>query len=107
MSKITKNPFMSWLFDKRDVDGLIIALLLTNALTEFTESFGSALIEPIAAAILPTNEDDVQSLKIGNREIKFKLQNLLSGFIKVAINVTVAYIIVIYVYKKLLKLNQN
>ena len=102
-----KNPFMTWLLDKRDVDGLVIALLLTNALTEFTQSFSTALIEPIAAAILPTNKDDVQVLKLGNTQIKFKLQHLLGGFIKVGINVLAAYIIVVYLYKRILKINQH
>jgi large-conductance mechanosensitive channel len=104
MSASAKNPFLKWLLEKRDVDGLVIALLITNALTEFTEAFGSALLEPIAAAVLPTNEDDEQILKVGNREIKFKLQHLLSGFIKVSINIAAAYFIVVYVYKKLLKI---
>ena len=102
-----KNPFMTWLLDKRVVDGLVIALLLTNALTEFTESFSTALIEPIAAAVLPTNKDDVQVLKLGSLHIKFKLQHLLGGFIKVCINVLAVYIIIVYLYKRILKINQN
>lgn len=103
---MSKSPFMTWLLDKRDVDGLVIALLLTNALTEFTAEFSTALIEPIAAAILPTNKDDVQVLRIGKKEIKFKLQNLMSGLLKVSINIAAAYIIVVFLYKRVLKINK-
>lgn len=99
-----KNSFLYWLFEKRDIDGLIIAILVSNAIGMFTRDISTALIEPLIAGILPTNDKDEQILKIYTFEFKFKLQYLVSGLMKATINLWFAYLIVSFVYKKLLEI---
>lgn len=99
-----KDGFLYWLFESKDIDGLIIAILVSNAIGMFTRDISTAIIEPLIAGILPTNDDDQQILKIYNFEFKFKLQFLISGFLKATMNLWFAYLIVMYVYKKMLKI---
>jgi hypothetical protein len=100
-----KDSFLYWLFEKRDVDGLIIAILVSNAIAMFTKDLSTAIIEPVIAGFLPTNEDDEQVLNIYNKIIiKFKLQFIISGLTKVAVNLYFAYLIVSYVYKRILNI---
>lgn len=99
-----KNSFLYWLLEKRDIDGLIIAILVSNAIGMFTRDISSGFIEPLIAGFLPTNKDDEQVLRLGSLEFKFKLQYIVSGFLKASINLWIAYLIVTFVYKKLLNL---
>jgi hypothetical protein len=99
-----KNSFLYWLLEKRDIDGLIIAILVSNAIGMFTRDISSGFIEPLIAGFLPTNKDDEQVLRVGSLEFKFKLQYIVSGFLKASINLWIAYLIVTIVYKKLLNL---
>ena len=100
-----ENSFLYWLLEKRDIDGLIIAILVSNAIGMFTKDISAGLIEPLIAGFLPTNKDDEQVLRLGSLEFKFKLQYIVSGFLKASINLWIAYLIVTFVYKKLLNLN--
>jgi hypothetical protein len=99
-----KDSFLYWLFEKRDVDGLVIALLISNSIGMFTKDLSTAIVEPIISAFLPTNDNDQQILNFQDTIIiKFKLQYLFSGLLKVAVNLYVAYVIVTLVYKNILK----
>jgi len=99
-----KNSFLYWLLEKRDIDGLIIAILVSNAIGMFTQDISSGFIEPLIAGFLPTNKDDEQVLRIASFEFNFKLQYIVSGFLKASINLWIAYLIVTFIYKKLLNL---
>ena len=99
-----KNSFLYWLLEKRDIDGLVIAILVSNAIGMFTRDISTGFIEPLIAGFLPTNKDDEQVLRLGSLEFKFKLQFIVSGFLKASINLWIAYLIVTFVYKKLLNL---
>ena len=95
-----KKDFLKWMFEKRDIDGLIIAFLISNALNQFISDFTNGLINPLITAILPTNKDDHQIVNINNKLIfKFKLQLIISGLIKLLINMLIVYSIVRYVFK--------
>ena len=97
-----KTNFAKWMFEKRDIDGLIIAFLVSRALNEFITDVTDGFIDPIMASLLPTNKDDNQILNINDKIIiKFKLQLLFSGLIKLLINLFIAYLIVAYLYKYL------
>lgn len=92
--------FKKWLFEKRDIDGLIIAFIVSNAISGFIRDFTDGVVNPILIGILPSNsETDTQTLNINNTLIiKFRLQLLLSGILKVLINLLIAYVIVMYVF---------
>lgn len=92
--------FKKWLFEKRDIDGLIIAFIVSNAISGFIKDFTIGIIDPILVGILPSNTDtDTQTLNINDTLIiKFKFQLILSGILKVFINLLIAYIIVMYVF---------
>lgn len=97
-----KDEFTKWMFEKRDIDGLIIAFMISNALNQFISDFTNGLINPIITAVLPTNKDNNQILNINDKFIfKFKLQLILTGLIKLFINMIIVYLIVTYIYKYL------
>ena len=97
-----KDEFTKWMFEKRDIDGLIIAFMISNALNQFISDFTNGLINPIITAVLPTNKDNNQILNINDKLIfKFKLQLIVTGLIKLFINMIIVYLIVTYIYKYL------
>lgn len=98
---MSSPSFTKWLFEKRDVDTLIIAFLISQSCNQFISDFSTAIIDPIIEGILPqTNDKFVQRLNIYDYIIiDFKLQYALSGFIKLMFNFILAYIIVMYIYK--------
>jgi large-conductance mechanosensitive channel len=98
---MSSPSFTKWLFEKRDVDTLIIAFLISQSCNQFISDFSTAIIDPIIKGILPqTNDKFVQRLNIYDYIIiDFKLQYALSGFIKLMFNFILAYIIVMYIYK--------
>ena len=90
-----EEGFLYWLFVKKDVDSLIVALIVSAAVSGFIDDFTTAFITPITSAILPTRKDDKQHfLGVG-----FQFQFLFSGMIKFAINILIAYILVAYLMK--------
>jgi|TARA_Y100000389_G_scaffold196373_1_gene229216 large-conductance mechanosensitive channel len=101
-----KTSFTKWLFEKRDVDTLIIAFIISQSCSQFISDLSVSIINPIIEGLLPqTDDDQVQVLNIYNYIIiRFKLQYAISGFIKLLFNFFLAYIIVMYVYK-ILNLN--
>lgn len=96
-----KINFMKWIFEKKDVDGLIVAFLISASCNAFIKDFTKALVDPLIEGILPkTSENTEQILNINDKIIfKFKLQYLLSGFIRLIITFYLAYIIVKYLYQ--------
>ena len=95
------QSFTKWLFEKRDVDPLIIAFLISQSCSQFIGDITTAIINPIIEGLLPqTNSDQVQTLNLYNYiVIHFKLQYAISGFIKLLFNFVLAYISVMYVYR--------
>lgn len=101
-----KPSFTKWLFEKRDVDTLIIAFIISQSCSQFISDLSVSIINPIIEGLLPkSNDEQVQVLNIYDYIIiHFKLQYAISGFIKLVFNFFLAYVIVMYVYK-LLNLN--
>tara|TARA_Y100000389_G_C17359260_1_gene462810 strand:- start:743 stop:1057 length:315 start_codon:yes stop_codon:yes gene_type:complete len=95
------DNFMKWLFQKRDVDGLIIAFLISAAVNAFIKDFTIAVVDPIIESILPKSNDNTeQVININNYIIvRFKLQYLLSGMVRLLITFLLAYLIVKYLYQ--------
>lgn len=94
--------FKKWLFEKRDVDGLIIAFLISAAVNAFIKDFTLGIIDPLINGFLPSNnnEKNEQVLNINNViVIRFKLQYVISGLIRLLITFYLAYLIVRYIYQ--------
>ena len=96
-----KLSFLKWMFEKRDVDGLIIAFLISAAVNAFIKDFTLAVVDPIINSILPkSNENTEQVININNYIIiKFKLQYLISGLVRLIITFILAFVIVRYIYQ--------
>jgi len=94
------NTFLYWLFEKRDIDGLVIAIILANAIEMFTKDVSNAILEPIIVAFLPTHSKQEQTLQIGSMEFKFKIQLLIAGLVRLVINCWIAYQIMTFVKSK-------
>ena len=93
--------FVDWMFNKADIDGLIIALIISNSVENFTKDFAKAIIEPTVDAFFPMDENRSQNINFGDTMIKLKLQYILSSFVKVLFNILLAYFIVKVIYKKI------
>lgn len=94
--------FVDWMFNKADIDGLIIALIISNSVENFTKDFSKAIIEPSVDAFFPMDENRSQNLKLVNGvEIKLKLQFVFSALIKVIFNLMLAYFIVKVIYRRI------
>lgn len=96
-----KLSFLKWMFEKRDVDGLIIAFLISAAVNAFIKDFTLAVVDPIINGILPkSNENTEQVININNYIIiKLKLQYLISGLVRLIITFILAFVIVRYIYQ--------
>ena len=100
MSK--SKGFFHWFFEKKDVDTLIVAFMVSAAVNSFIRDISEAFINPIMTAILPTNSDDEQIININNYIIfKFKLQLLLTGLVKLLTTLYIAYLIVKHIFQRL------
>lgn len=92
--------FKQWLFEKKDVDSLIIALILSNASTNFIKDISDGIINPIIEGIIPSTNESVQTIKIYDYiKFNFKLQIVITGIIKLVFNFTLAYFIVTYLFR--------
>lgn len=98
---VKQLSFVKWMFEKRDIDGLIIAFLISAAVNAFIKDFTLAIVDPIITGILPkSNENTEQVVNINNYIIiKFKLQYLISGIVRLSITFILAFLIVRYIYQ--------
>ena len=75
--------FKKWLFEKRDIDGLIIAFIVSNAISGFIRDFTDGVVNPILIGILPSNsETDTQTLNINNTLNKIQITIALVWYIE-------------------------
>ena len=98
-----KQNFMDWMFKHRDIDGLIIAFLVSGAVATFINDLTIAVMDPIIMSLLPKNYDEVyQTLNILDIiVIRFQLQYILSGIMRMLLTLGVAFLFVQYLYKVL------
>jgi glucan phosphoethanolaminetransferase (alkaline phosphatase superfamily) len=94
------TDFINWLFEKKDIDGLIIAFLISASVNSFITDFTVGFVDPIINGLLPTNDNETkQVLNIKDIIIiEFKLQYIISGLIRLTITLILAYFIVIYIF---------
>jgi large-conductance mechanosensitive channel len=101
----TRGEFFNWFFENRQLDNLIIAGLFTTAISTFLTSFEESIIQPILKAVLAKNKN-ATTMEIGKYKIMFKLHTLVSAFLKLMIQLIIAYFVfryIIYLKKRYLK----
>lgn len=98
-----KGNFMDWMFKHRDIDGLIIAFLVSGAVASFINDLTIAVMEPIIAGFMPKNYHNLyQTLNIYNIiVIRFQLQFIITGVLRMLLTLAVAFLFVKYLYKML------
>ena len=101
---IKGTSFFDWAFKNRDADGLIITFLFIDAISNFIQSIIIGIINPIIESILPKDYHDnvEQVLNIFNIiKIRFQLQYILSGFVRMILTFLIAYLMLKYLYSAL------
>lgn len=100
---VAKQNFMDWMFKHRDIDGLIIAFLVSGAVATFINDITIGVMDPIITSLLPKNYEEVyQTLNILDIiVIRFQLQYILSGIMRMLLTLGVAFLFVQYLYKVL------
>lgn len=83
-----KNSFKNWIFKQRDIDVQLISLLIATAISGFIGDFTRGVVDPIVEGVMP-NGDEASYQQVG--PFKFKLQKLISGFIKMIILFLIVY----------------
>ena len=96
MEQSANKSVVNWLFKQRDIDTQIISLLAAAAISGFLTDFTKGVIDPIVSGLLRSNDDDVQQLG----PFKFKVQLLMSGFLKAVIIFLIIYQLAQFVQSK-------
>ena len=78
---------VDWVFRQRDIDTQVISLMVAAALTGIIKDLSDGVIDPLVAGTLKIDRTDEQ--QVG--PYKFRLQLLVSGFIKAAIILFLVY----------------
>ena len=95
------TDFINWLFKKKDVDGLIIAFLISAAVNSFISDLTIGIVDPIINSLLP--ETDNQTKQVLNIRdvivIEFKLQYIISGIVRLGITLILTYLIFTYIFR--------
>jgi len=100
---VSKNHFVDWMFKHRDIDGLIIAFLVSGAVATFINDITIAVMDPLINSIMPNNYNEVyQTLNVFNvTVIRFQLQFILSGIMRMVLTLGMAFVFVRYLYSML------
>lgn len=93
MKIIKDKNFVKWMIDKRDIDGLIIAFLISSSISKVVNSFVDGLVEPFLNAFFILDSDYTHDVYITNRLSRFKLNMFISNCIKFVVNCLIAYIL--------------
>lgn len=87
------TSFWSWLFVKRDIDGLIIGLLISKAVSKLLTDMTDGVLQPITSAVVPFSSSEVK-IKLMNREVKLKVGQVFNSILVLIVNVFMAFILV-------------
>ena len=87
------TSFWSWLFVKRDIDGLIIGLLISKAVSKLLTDMTDGVLKPITTAVIPFSDSEVD-IKLMNREVKLKVGQVFNSILVLILNVFMAYVLV-------------
>ena len=88
---IQYQKFTKWMFEKRDIDGLVVALLISSSLSKVVNSFVDGLVEPIMNAFIEIDQEHTHDVYITNKLSKFKLNLFINNCIKFFVNCFIAY----------------
>lgn len=78
---------------KRDIDGLVIGLLISRAVSTLLKDVTDGLLKPITTAVLPFSKSEFE-IKILNQDVKLKIGEVFSSFLVLIVNVFMAFFMV-------------
>lgn len=81
------------MFVKRDIDGLIIGLLISKAVSKLLTDMTDGVLKPITSAVIPFSKSEVK-IKLMNREVKLKVGQVFNSILVLIVNVLMAFILV-------------
>jgi len=81
----------TWFFKTKDVDKLIVGLILTLGVTKFVESLNIGIFSPLVDAIVPGDKDSVQRLDLYFTKVEFKIQAVITGFVQLILFTIIAF----------------
>ena len=66
--------FWQWLFEKRDVNGVVVTLLISTSLTLVIQSVSVEVLKPVLQALIP---DWVSRLEVRQQQVAIKWNSVL------------------------------
>ena len=102
--KVNITNFLKWAFVNKDADGLIVSFLIADSIRFFINNLVVAVINPIIDSFFPKDyhEKAEQVLNVFNIiKIRFQLQYILYGIVRMLITLFIAYFLLKYVFKAL------
>lgn len=84
--QVNKNSFMYWMFETRDIDGLVLGIFLSNALSDFTKDLSSGLFKPLIEGLFFRKNKD--------EKLRFKNKLLMTSLIQLVLQFVLVYVIV-------------
>ena len=92
------KDFTQWLFEKRDIDGMVIGMIISRPIGDLMRNISDGFIIPIINGIAQIDKNKKYVVKIGKHNIEFKLNEILYSFIVAFLNILLAYVLVKYIY---------
>lgn len=102
--KANITNFLNWAFVNKDADGLIVSFLIADSIRFFINGMIVAIINPIIDSFFSKDEHEKseQVLNIFNIiKIRFQLQYILYGVVRMLMTLFIAYLLLKYVFKAL------
>lgn len=87
------NDFLHWSLDTRDIDRLIVAVLLADAIQLFTGSITSGLVSPLMRAFVLFKNP---TLNVNGNRVEVDVVEVTVAFIRLVFMLFVCYLLVRY-----------
>lgn len=87
------NDFLHWSLDTRDIDRLIVAVLLADAIQLFTGSITSGLVSPLMRAFVLFKNP---TLNVNGNSVEVDVVEVTVAFIRLVFMLFVCYLLVRY-----------
>lgn len=87
------SGFFEWAFDKRDLDFLIVAVLIAETIKLFSSTFVEGILTPLLSAFV--NESNPK-FTIRGTPVEFKINDLIRDVMRLAVVVWICYVLIHY-----------
>lgn len=87
------NKFYNWVLKKKDIDGLIIAMLLSNSINSLIINFTDGILQPLISSLFNINIKKQQQIYILGHYIEMNINIVLRSCIIFLFSIYISYII--------------